>query len=91
VQRAPKSLLGLLAVRKPRAGVISRMSKPPTLVAGLIAEFLGTFVLILFGPPACRHGRSCFPQNSGSHGSRRLHQYHSGWGWQVTMGIYVAG
>jgi glycerol uptake facilitator protein len=67
------------------------MNNKPTLVAELIAEFLGTFVLILFGcgvvamvvlfpakaPAAAVHG-----------GYTNI---TLGWGLAVTMGIYVAG
>ena len=66
------------------------MNPKPTLMAELIAEFLGTFVLILFGTGVVAMV-VLFPRESGRDHSRRLHQHHLGWGLAVTMGIYVAG
>jgi glycerol uptake facilitator protein len=69
----------------------SRMSKPPTLVAELIAEFLGTFVLILFGTGVVAMV-VLFPANNPAatvHGGYT--NITLGWGLAVTMGIYVAG
>ena len=52
----------------------------PTLMAELIAEFLGTFVLILFGIGVVAMV-VLFPSNNpGRDDSRRLHQHHSGLG-----------
>ena len=67
------------------------MSKPPTLVAELIAEFLGTFVLILFGTGVVAMV-VLFPPNFPAatvHGGYT--NITLGWGLAVTMGIYVAG
>jgi len=67
------------------------MSKKPTLVAELIAEFLGTFVLILFGAGVVAMV-VLFPSNapaSSAHGGYT--NITLGWGLAVTMGIYVAG
>ena len=41
------------------------MNQKPTLMAELIAEFLGTFVLILFGTRSRRHGRPVSHQQPG--------------------------
>src|SRR6267143_2631527 len=61
------------------------------LVAELIAEFLGTFVLILFGTGLVAMV-VLFPSSSGGgivHGGYT--NITLGWGLAVTMGIYVAG
>ena len=67
------------------------MNARPTLVAELVAEFLGTFVLILFGTgvvamvvlfPSAVPGETIH----GGYTNITL-----GWGLGVTMGIYVAG
>src|SRR5258708_19455923 len=63
----------------------------PTLVAELIAEFLGTFVLILFGTGVVAMV-VLFPSNTPTaivHGGYT--NITLGWGLAVTMGIYVAG
>ena len=49
----------------------------PTLVAELIAEFLGTFVLILFGTGVVAMVVLFPVELSRRHRSRRLHQHHS--------------
>jgi glycerol uptake facilitator protein len=67
------------------------MSKPPTLLAEMIAEFLGTFVLILFGTGVVAMV-VLFPANAPAatvHGGYT--NITLGWGLAVTMGIYVAG
>ena len=67
------------------------MSKPPALFAELIAEFLGTFVLILFGTGVVAMV-VLFPANNPAatvHGGYT--NITLGWGLAVTMGIYVAG
>jgi glycerol uptake facilitator protein len=67
------------------------MTKPPTLLAELIAEFLGTFVLILFGTGVVAMV-VLFPANSPAatvHGGYT--NITLGWGLAVTMGIYVSG
>ena len=67
------------------------MNNKPTLVAELIAEFLGTFVLILFGTGVVAMV-VLFPANAPAatvHGGYT--NITLGWGLAVTMGIYVAG
>ena len=67
------------------------MNPKPTLVAELIAEFLGTFVLILFGTGVVAMV-VLFPTTNPS---ATIHGGYTnitlGWGLGVTMGIYVAG
>jgi glycerol uptake facilitator protein len=67
------------------------MSEKPTLFAELIAEFLGTFVLILFGNGVVAMVVLFPSRNSGEliHGG--FTNITLGWGLGVTMGIYVAG
>jgi glycerol uptake facilitator protein len=67
------------------------MIKKTTLVAEVIAEFLGTFVLMLFGTGVVAMV-VLFPSNSPGaivHGGYT--NITLGWGLAVTMGIYVAG
>jgi glycerol uptake facilitator protein len=67
------------------------MENKPSLVAELTAEFLGTFVLILFGSGVVAMV-VLFP--SGDPGATVHGGYTNitlGWGLAVTMGIYVAG
>src|SRR2546421_7841634 len=67
------------------------MNTKPTLVAELVAEFLGTFVLILFGTGVVAMV-VLFPS---SNPGELIHGGYTnitlGWGLAVTMGIYVAG
>lgn len=67
------------------------MTRKPTLTAELIAEFLGTFVLILFGTGVVAMV-VLFPTNNPG---ETIHGGYTnitlGWGLAVTMGIYVAG
>jgi glycerol uptake facilitator protein len=67
------------------------MTGKPTLVAELIAEFLGTFVLILFGAGVVAMV-VLFPASSPA---ELIHGGYTnitlGWGLAVTMGIYIAG
>ena len=67
------------------------MTNKPTLAAELIAEFLGTFVLMLFGTGVVAMV-VLFP-SSGSAGTAHggYTNITLGWGLAVTMGIYVAG
>ena len=67
------------------------MSPKSTLTAELIAEFLGTFVLILFGTGVVAMVVLFPPKNAGEliHGGYT--NITLGWGLAVTMGIYVAG
>ena len=67
------------------------MNTRPTLVAELIAEFLGTFVLILLGTGVVAMV-VLFPSRTPGelvHGGYT--NITLGWGLGVTMGIYVAG
>ena len=67
------------------------MNSKSTLVAQLFAEFLGTFVLILFGTGVVAMV-VLFPS---SHPGETIHGGYTnitlGWGLGVTMGVYVAG
>ena len=67
------------------------MNPKPTLVAELIAEFLGTFVLILFGAGVVAMVVLFPSRNPGEtiHGGYTNITF--GWGLGVTMGIYIAG
>jgi glycerol uptake facilitator protein len=65
--------------------------KKPTLIAELIAEFLGTFVLILFGVGVVAMV-VLFPSDTPAaivHGGYT--NITLGWGLAVTMGVYIAG
>lgn len=67
------------------------MSAKPSLLAELVAEFLGTFVLILFGNGVVAMV-VLFPTNNPGetiHGG--FTNITLGWGLAVTMGIYIAG
>lgn len=67
------------------------MTNKPTLAAELIAEFLGTFVLMLFGTGVVAMV-VLFPSGAAAgtaHGGYT--NITLGWGLAVTMGIYVAG
>ena len=67
------------------------MNPKPTLTAELIAEFLGTFVLMLFGIGVVAMV-VLFPTNNPGetiHGG--FTNITLGWGLAVTMGIYIAG
>ncbi len=67
------------------------MNPKPTLTAELIAEFLGTFVLILFGTGVVAMV-VLFPSvNAGETIHGGFTNITLGWGLAVTMGIYVAG
>jgi len=67
------------------------LNPKPTLVAQLIAEFLGTFVLILFGVGVVAMVVLFPTKNAGEviHGGYTNITF--GWGLAVTMGIYVSG
>jgi glycerol uptake facilitator protein len=66
------------------------MNNRPTLIAEVIAEFLGTFVLILFGSGVVAMV-VLFPSNSPATAHGGYTNITLGWGLAVTMGIYVAG
>ncbi len=67
------------------------MSGKPSLLAELMAEFLGTFVLILFGNGVVAMVVLFPTRNPGEiiHGG--FTNITLGWGLAVTMGIYIAG
>ena len=67
------------------------MNPKPTLMAGLIAEFLGTFVLMLFGIGVVAMVVLFPSANPGETIHGGFTNITLGWGLAVTMGIYVAG
>jgi glycerol uptake facilitator protein len=66
------------------------MNKSPTLAAELMAEFLGTFILMLFGIGVVAMV-VLFPSNGPATAHGGYTNITLGWGLGVTMGIYVAG
>jgi len=67
------------------------MSPKPTLLAELIAEFLGTFVLMLFGTGVVAMVALFPTKNPGEMIHGGYTNITLGWGLGVTMGIYIAG
>jgi len=67
------------------------MSPKPTLLAELLAEFLGTFVLILLGVGVVAMVVLFPSKNPGETIHGGYTNITLGWGLGVTMGIYVAG
>ena len=67
------------------------MNPKPTLIAELIAEFLGTFVLILFGTGVVAMVVLFPSSNPGETIHGGFTNITLGWGLAVTMGIYIAG
>lgn len=67
------------------------MNSRPRLVAQLVAEFLGTFVLILFGTGVVAMVVLFPSKNAGDVVHGGFTNITLGWGLAVTMGIYVAG
>lgn len=67
------------------------MNSKPTLLAELIAEFLGTFVLILFGVGVVAMVVLFPTKNPGETIHGGFTNITLGWGLAVTMGIYIAG
>ncbi len=67
------------------------MNSKPSLVQELIAEFLGTFVLILFGTGVVAMVVLFPTRNAGETIHGGFTNITLGWGLAVTMGIYVAG
>jgi glycerol uptake facilitator protein len=67
------------------------MNGKPTLVAQLVAEFLGTFVLILFGTGVVAMVVLFPTKDAGEVVHGGYTNITLGWGLGVTMGIYVAG
>ena len=67
------------------------MNQKPTLMAELVAEFLGTFVLILFGTGVVAMVVLFPTRNPGETVHGGFTNITLGWGLGVTMGIYIAG
>jgi len=67
------------------------MSTKPSMLAELVAEFLGTFVLILFGNGVVAMVVLFPTKNPGETIHGGFTNITLGWGLAVTMGIYVAG
>ena len=67
------------------------MNPKPTLTAELLAEFLGTFVLMLFGIGVVAMVVLFPTKNPGETIHGGYTNITLGWGLAVTMGIYVAG
>ena len=67
------------------------MGSKPTLKAELFAEFLGTFVLILFGAGVVAMVILFPTKNPGETIHGGFTNITFGWGLAVTMGIYIAG
>ena len=67
------------------------MNPKPTLMAELIAEFLGTLVLILFGAGVVAMVVLFPTSNPGETIHGGFTNITLGWGLAVTMGIYIAG
>jgi glycerol uptake facilitator protein len=67
------------------------MNPKPTLMAELIAEFLGTFVLILLGTGVVAMVVLFPSTNRGETIHGGFTNITLGWGLAVTMGIYIAG
>ena len=68
-----------------------QMNPKPTLLAELIAEFLGTFVLILLGTGVVAMVVLFPTKNPGETIHGGFTNITIGWGLAVTMGIYIAG
>src|ERR1700745_1355616 len=67
------------------------MTLKPSLTAELLAEFLGTFVLILFGTGVVAMVALFPSKNAGETIHGGFTKITLGWGLAVTMGIYIAG
>jgi glycerol uptake facilitator protein len=67
------------------------MNAKPTLAAELMAEFLGTFVLMLFGTGVVAMVVLFPTHNPGETIHGGFTNITLGWGLAVTMGIYIAG
>ena len=67
------------------------MTSKPTLLAELVAEFLGTFILILFGTGVVAMVVLFPTRNPGETIHGGFTNITLGWGLAVTMGIYIAG
>ncbi|HTW30415.1 MAG TPA: MIP/aquaporin family protein [Candidatus Sulfotelmatobacter sp.] len=92
VPRSPSAapLLDYFAVaQSPQTG--DAMQSKPTLAAELVAEFLGTFVLMLFGTGVVAMVVLFPTKNAGETIHGGFTNITLGWGLAVTMGIYIAG
>src|SRR5580704_10858623 len=67
------------------------MNAKPTLAAELLAEFLGTFILMLFGIGVVAMVVLFPSKNPGETIHGGFTNITLGWGLAVTMGIYIAG
>jgi len=67
------------------------MNDKPTLIAELIAEFLGAFVLVLFGTGIVAMVVLFPPTTPGATVHGGYTNITLGWGLAVTMGIYISG
>jgi glycerol uptake facilitator protein len=67
------------------------MNRKPTLTAELIAEFIGTFVLMLFGTGVVAMVVLFPSKNPGETVHGGFTNITLGWGLGVTMGVYIAG
>src|SRR5215472_17679200 len=67
------------------------MNSKPSLTAELVAEFLGTFVLILFGTGVVAMVMLFPTKNPGETIHGGFTNITLGWGLAVTMGVYIAG
>jgi glycerol uptake facilitator protein len=85
----PASLVRLLRGSKTERPIA--MNPKPTLTAELLAEFLGTFVLILFGSGVVAMVVLFPSTNPGETIHGGYTNITLGWGLAVTMGIYIAG
>jgi glycerol uptake facilitator protein len=85
----PIALIDYFAVCNPFCG--DAMNSKFSLAAELIAEFLGTFVLILFGTGVVAMVVLFPTHNPGETIHGGFTNITLGWGLAVTMGIYVAG
>lgn len=68
-----------------------KMNRKPTLTAELIAEFIGTFVLMLFGTGVVAMVVLFPSKNPGETVHGGFTNITLGWGLGVTMGVYIAG
>jgi glycerol uptake facilitator protein len=83
-------LIDYFAAQKPYL-VGDTMNSKRGLVAELLAEFLGTFVLILFGTGVVAMVVLFPTRNAGETIHGGFTNITIGWGLAVTMGIYIAG
>lgn len=87
----PNVLVDYIAVPTSAFSAENRMNSKPTLPAELIAEFLGTFVLILLGTGVVAMVVLFPSRNPGETIHGGFTNITLAWGLAVTMGIYIAG